>query len=94
MRNETYDRNGLAERVEITRIAGIPTFRSYLRPNFTTPAVARPATPAEAAALQAEEQETARATAWASFKVETAKANPDLKTLAILLETLLGQDGR
>ncbi len=89
MRNEIYDKNGLAERVEVIRDAGIPTYRRYLKPNFTTPALTRPATPAETALLQVEEEETTRAAAWVSFKAETAKASPDLKTVATLLETLL-----
>jgi hypothetical protein len=89
MRSETYDKEGLAERATVTRDAGVPTFRLYRRPDFTTPALTRAATPDETAVLEAEEQETARANAWASFKAETAKANPDLKTIATLMQALL-----
>jgi hypothetical protein len=92
MRNETYDKSGLTERIELARVAGIPTYRQYLKPNWATPAVTRAATAAETALLQAEEGETARAATWTSFQAETAKANPDLKTLATLLETLLTPD--
>jgi hypothetical protein len=39
--------------------------------------------------LLAEEREAAKDSAWATFKAEAAKSNPDVKTLATLLEALL-----
>lgn len=67
MRHENYDEQGLESVVEILRLSGVPTFRRYVRPNFTTPVEERAASASETQGLVGEELAQSIETLWKNY---------------------------